>query len=249
MTDPILLRGGPDTAVLLRTAARIVGAGAGRVAIVGGVAVTCRLTYAHRATTDVDAVAEERTPPVIEVLGHFSDAVRDPARRDRLVIAGVPVDVIPTVPIDEEDLSEGAEELFLVAHRYALESAEMVDVVLDGPDRVKVELPLATPAALVATKLCGIQGLMRRPPEKRATDGYDLYRVLRELDDEGDVAQVVREHGDPLLRCVRDAAAEVLLRGGAGVVRNIAVYGGAGVPGLTVDELTFVAERFVDNLA
>jgi hypothetical protein len=248
VTDRIILRGGPDTAELLRTAARVVAAGAGQIAIIGGLAVTCRLTYAHRATTDVNTVAEERTPTVIEVLVHLGGAVKDPNHRDRLVIDGVPVDVIATIPVDRVDLPEGVGALFVLSHRFALESADVAVIALDGPVRVEVQLPIATPAGLVATKLCGVQGLTRRPPEKKATDGYDLYRLLRELDNEGEIAAALREQGDPLLGSVHDAATDVLLRGGAGVVRNIAIYGGAGLPGLTVDELALVAERFVDNL-
>lgn len=51
------IAGNADTPKLVRTALAVVDADIGRVAIVGGVAVTCRLRHAHRATTDVDTVA------------------------------------------------------------------------------------------------------------------------------------------------------------------------------------------------
>ena len=47
-------------------------------------------------------------------------------------------------------------------------------------------LPLATVPGLVATKLCGVQG-RRRPREKQASDGYDLYRLLDAFDADGAV--------------------------------------------------------------
>lgn len=246
VTEAIRIRGGRDTAALLRTALRVVAAGAGPVAVVGGLAVTCRLRHAHRATTDVDTVAEDRTPAVVEVLGRLDGAERDPDNPDRVLIDGVPVDVIATMPLDDVDIDQGVEELFVFAHRFALESADHVSVVLEGPEPIEGVLPLASAAGLVATKLCGVQGY-RRPPDKKATDAYDLYRLLDYLDADGEMALELTAQGDPLRRCIRDAAGAVL-RNAAGVVRNLFAYGGAPLGRVTVDEFSFVIERFVDGL-
>ena len=247
MIERIVLRGGDETPDLLRAAARVVDAAPGPVAIIGGVAVTCRLAFAHRATTDLDTVVDEHTPSVIEVLADLEGAEMDGRHHERVVIDGVAVDVISTMSTEDADVPDGIEELFVLAHRFALESATPATIVLEAPEEVEVALPIATPAGLVATKLCGVQGLRRRPPEKRATDGYDIYRLLRDLDGAGAIARAIYQESDPLLRSVRDAATTVLLRRGAEVVRAIATYG-AGEVAVTLDDLTFVAERFVDNL-
>lgn len=42
-------------------------------ALVGGVAVICRLATAHRATLDADTVVEERQPGVLEHAGFLRD--------------------------------------------------------------------------------------------------------------------------------------------------------------------------------
>jgi hypothetical protein len=50
---------GDRVAAMMRAAARICAVPDLRLAIVGGIAVTCRLGQTHRATGDVDAVGDE----------------------------------------------------------------------------------------------------------------------------------------------------------------------------------------------
>jgi hypothetical protein len=247
VTVVVHVRGNADTPKLVRTALTVVAADVGRVAVVGGVAVTCRLRHAHRATTDVDTVADDRLPSVLEVLGELPGARSVPHQGDRVEIDGVVVDVIATAPFDDVDVEDSLDELFVRAHRFALESAEPVRLVLDAPERVEGVLPLATAAGLVATKLGGLQG-RSRPAPKQATDGYDLFRLLDALDEDGAVAAAVVAGGEPLRRAVRHAAERALLRGATDVARAIRIYGADAFEEVTVDRLTFLAERFVDRL-
>ena len=244
----VRVAGNADTPKLVRTALAVVDAGVGRVAIVGGVAVTCRLRHAHRATTDVDAVTEARSPSVLEVLGELPGARAAANHPDRVELDGVVVDVIETTTLGDIDVDDPLDELFVLAHRFALEDAEPVRLVVDVPEHVEGVLPLATPAGLVATKLCGVLG-RRRPPRKQATDAYDLYRLLEDLDEDGDVAVSVAAAGERLREAVRRAAERALLREATGLVRTIRAYGADVFDEVTVDGLTFVGERFVDRLA
>lgn len=168
-------------------------------------------------------------------------------RRATLELNGVAVDVIATAPLDDSAAGDELDELFVRAHRFALDSVELVRVVVDTPERVEATLPLATAAGLVATKLCGVQG-RRRPAEKQATDAYDLYRLLDGLDAEGSVAAAVVAGGAPVCGSVRRAAEEVLCRRAAAVVRTIRAYGADALSEVTVERLTFVGERFLDRL-
>lgn len=90
------------------------------VAVIGGVGVTIRLAtveHGHRATVDVDVVADDRDPPAVQVLARDRHRLRD----QTAVVASVEIDVIPTQPVSEEALREiedhGA-RLFVGAHRW-----------------------------------------------------------------------------------------------------------------------------------
>lgn len=184
---------------------------------------------------------------MLEVLGELPGARAAANHAGRVELDGVAVDVIETAPIEDIDVDDPLDELFVLAHRYALEAAEPVRLVVDAPERVEGVLPLATPAGLVATKLGGVLG-RRRPPRKQATDGYDLYRLLAELDEDGEVAASVAAAGDRLREAVRRAAERALLRGATGLVRTLRAYGADALNEVRVDGLTFVGERFVDRL-
>jgi len=65
------------------------------IAVIGGVGVTIRLATAesgHRATVDIDIVADDREPAAIEVLAQDHERVRE----QTAVVAGIEVDLIPT---------------------------------------------------------------------------------------------------------------------------------------------------------
>jgi hypothetical protein len=188
------------TGGLVRTAATLFGTpGFAPAALVGGLAVTCQLATVHRATNDVDTVADGDRPGdlALEYLGD-SDA-----GAGRIEIEGVTVDVMATHPIDERDLPDDElARLFVVSHRWALETATSlaVDVVAGGQIIESASLQVATVPALVACKLHAIADRRDARAAKRESDALDLVRL---------VGEVVREpaHAESLRAAPHDLAA------------------------------------------
>jgi hypothetical protein len=97
-------------------------------ALVGGVAVICRLATAHRATLDADTVVEEREPGVLEVLRARPDT-SVPADPDSqgVLIHGALVEIIevaPVLPADVAAVDDLRDRLFVATHRWALDTAD-----------------------------------------------------------------------------------------------------------------------------
>ena len=120
-------------------------------ALVGGLAVAVRVAapaISYRATADIDIVTDDGRPSLVEILaGRFG-------AEEPIVIDGVKVDVIETLPLSEEDLAEldDGPRLFVAAHRWALEMAEEVTVTTAAASSQAFKARVATPPALVATK-------------------------------------------------------------------------------------------------
>lgn len=177
------LQGGADVEALVRAAGLVVDHAGVRTAVIGGLAVTCRLAVAHRATGDVDFVADE--PEVVTEHAAVSNLVaagvgtRDAATEVvRLDVGGTKVEIIETTALNAADIAEVEPErarLFVLAHRWALESATLLRIGVAGSD-LAVEVPVATAAALVATKLHAIQD--RNDDRKKASDAWDLFRLI-----------------------------------------------------------------------
>lgn len=68
--EPIVLAGAEDgnAARLVRSTARLGEAHLGPHALIGGLAVMCRLAAVHRATQDVDTVIETTAPTAVQVI-------------------------------------------------------------------------------------------------------------------------------------------------------------------------------------
>ena len=136
---------GVEAARLVRSAASTLGdPSSGRYAIIGGLAVLCRCETAKRVTSDIDTVTAglERGALVAEKM--------------MIVGAGAPDDMkfdwIVTDPLELADL-EGLPEkqqLFLAAHRWALESAGLVNVDVDYRDNPNGSLRSVTESLAVA---------------------------------------------------------------------------------------------------
>lgn len=184
--DRIYLQGGRDGRIeSLIKAAGVVVANAGvRTAIIGGLAVTCRLATAHRATGDVDVVADE--PEVVTDTRSAADNLvaagvaerEEGASPIRVWVEGTKVEIIETAPIDAAEVAEVEPELarlFVLSHRWALESASMCTIGVVG-STVEIDAPVAVPAALVAMKLHALQA--RNDDRKRASDAWDLFRLI-----------------------------------------------------------------------
>jgi hypothetical protein len=183
----------PDALVpMLDTIRALVGPDVPPIALVGGLAVNLRLATgggAHRATRDIDVVSGDDVPGVIDVLG-----AGDPMDRAQTVHVGeFDVDVIATVPVgsDELDGLDDANRLFFVGHRWAFDTATAVR--LGTRDRTDlVDVPVATPAGLVAAKSHAI-GHPRsiRRATKHAGDLYDVFRLLEVFDADGSIADEI----------------------------------------------------------
>src|SRR5207247_10618898 len=113
VSSPILLSGGDDLGHLLHAAQRVVAAAGGQIAIIGGIAVTCRLQRAHRATEDVDAVAAERVPALLDVVSALDGVAVDAANHGRVTVEGVKVDVISVDAIDSVAGLDDKQRLFV----------------------------------------------------------------------------------------------------------------------------------------
>ena len=153
-------------------------------ALVGGLAVTVRLATVHRATNDVDTVAEGEGPRDL-ALQYLGD--REAADQNRIVVDGVKVDVMATWPLPDhsDDLPDAdLDRLFVVGHRWALDSATPVEIDAVSPDGAVLEtgtLSVATVPALVACKLHAIADRKGPSLSKRESDALDLVRLTGDL--------------------------------------------------------------------
>ncbi len=163
---------------LLRTVGSLVDPDMPRQCLVGGLAVMARLASAHRVTSDIDAVSElTDAASALDLL-----VARGGTRRGASVeFDGVVVDVIEIGDFVPDDLpSDENERLFVFAHSWALATAENVELWgANETGRVveRVEVPVATVAALVAMKLVSIPNRSGHREVKRSSDCYDLYRL------------------------------------------------------------------------
>jgi hypothetical protein len=189
--EPIVLAGAEDgnAARLVHATARLGEAHLGAHALIGGLAVMCRLAAVHRATQDVDTVTETTVPTAVEVITS-SIGTPDPSNAGRVIVDGVKIDVIDTASFRYEDLDglDAGGRLFVVSHRWALDTATNTELVAgDATASIRV----ATPPALVAMKSGALLGGRTREPHKRASDLYDLYRVVLEYDRAGEIADAL----------------------------------------------------------
>lgn len=136
MSGEIVLLDSPDGRVarLIQTAGLVAAHAGVPVAIIGGIAVLCRVPDGlQRATQDVDLVSEDSAEIVAES-GAAADnlvaanlATRDTGSAStRLLVGETKVEIIETMavtPIEAADVEPERSRLFILAHRWALESA------------------------------------------------------------------------------------------------------------------------------
>jgi hypothetical protein len=161
--------------------------------LIGGLAVMCRVGTPHRTTVDLDAVARD--------LPRYHDAV---ARLAVTSVSGgqyhfadhLDLDVIDVAPMSSHDLAAQLEaatadpaeslsdlELNVVAHTWAHDAASPIDIVaVDDHDGERLAVAparlVASAAGLVAMKATTVSLRASSKPEKRASDLYDLGRLL-----------------------------------------------------------------------
>jgi hypothetical protein len=156
--------------------------------LIGGLAVMCRVGTPHRTTMDVDAVARDlaRYHPAVARLALTSVSGGQYHFADHLDL-----DVIDVAPMSSDELAVQLEaagplsdlELNVVAHTWAHDTATPVDIVAvdeDGGERLAAasDRLVASGAGLVAMKATTVVLRASSKPEKRASDLYDLGRLL-----------------------------------------------------------------------
>ncbi|MFN8104972.1 MAG: hypothetical protein U0U69_10970 [Acidimicrobiia bacterium] len=112
-----------------------------------------------------------------------------------MLVAGVEIDEIDTASFQYEDLDglDLDDRVFVVSHRWALDTATETEIVA-GTEHASIRV--ATPAALVAMKSGAVLGGRPREPRKRASDLYELYRLVLEYDRTGGIGDA----GSPVER-------------------------------------------------
>lgn len=256
---PVLLTDGPDgqVAALVRAAGLVVANAGVPVAVIGGLAVTCRLATAHRVTGDVDLVSDDALDAVTATGAIAGDnllaaglATRATGTESvRLLVGGTKIEIIPTYDISVEAAAEVDPErarLFVLAHRWALESATPRRIVVSGTD-VEATVPVATPAALLAMKLHSIQD--RSEDRKRASDAWDVLRLLSQCNGGGAMGADIRRSPAGLAALVTEALDRVFRAEATRTRRWVRGYGDpAWVRELTDEAMEDAASALIDQV-
>lgn len=157
--------------------------------LIGGLAVMCRVGTPHRATVDLDAVTRD-TSGVHDHLAHL--ALTSTGGGQYGFGEGLDLDVIDVAPVATDELLDQLQaggdaltdlELNVVAHTWAHDGATALDIVaVDDESGVRLAAALdrmvASSAGIVAMKASTIPLRASSRPEKRASDLYDLGRLL-----------------------------------------------------------------------
>jgi hypothetical protein len=156
--------------------------------LIGGLAVMCRVGTPHRATVDLDAVARNLPQYHSEIARIALTATGGGQYRfegnldlDVIDVAASSADELAVELSDDGVLSDL--ELNVVAHSWAHDSATPLDIVAiddeSGAILARADNRLvASSAGIVAMKASTVGLRASSKPEKRASDLYDLGRVL-----------------------------------------------------------------------
>lgn len=191
MIDAVVLTGRPDGTTA--RAVDVLRELPSEFRLIGGLAVLCRVGVPHRATVDLDALARR--------LDLFDDAIRSVAVSStgggQYVMPGrLELDVIDVSPDDAETLTDqllahGGEvtdlEINTVGHTWAHDTATAVDITVLSEDTHQMLTrasgrPVASSAGLIAMKATTVPLRASSRPEKRASDLYDLGRLIATTD-------------------------------------------------------------------
>lgn len=157
--------------------------------LIGGLAVLCRVGVPHRSTVDLDAVTRDLAGIHDEIA---SLAVTAPGGGQYTFAGNFDLDVIdvspePSLVLIEElaahDEPLGDLDLNVIAHTWAYETATSLDLVAveDGSGTVLARADdrlVASSTGLVGMKVTTVPLRSSSKPEKRASDLYDLGRLL-----------------------------------------------------------------------
>jgi len=218
---------------------RLVG---GPAVVVGGLAVLCRLSTQHRATTDLDIVDRRLgSRPHLELLREVSGArsVQPAAVMLPTAFGAARVDVLEVnqVEIDQPSDDPG-DRLFAAAHAWAYDTASPVDLgaePLQG-SAIQVRTLVAEPGPLIAMKL---QAVMNRASDKQGTDLADIVRLALDPAVRDRALQQIATCADEMAGDIGLHADLWLVRRRSETIRRLEAAGGVDVDG---DDIDLVAE-------
>ncbi len=253
MSGEVTLLDTPDGAVsrLVHTASTLFDQPRfGPAALVGGLAVTVRLATVHRATNDVDTVSDGDGPREF-ALEYLGDAGGPGA--DRIEIDGVKVDVMATAPLpdDASELPDGdVDRLFVLGHRWALETAQPVSIeVVAGEAATQADLRVATAPALIACKLHAIASRRDTSTAKRESDALDLVRLAGDLVRNPAVMAQFAVAPFDLARLVRAQVDEWLVGGSMRAARLIGLGAGTGEATIEPRDIATIGTMFIERIS
>ena len=187
MTTTVLLSGRRGGTTHCEVA--LLGSLPGELRLIGGLAVMCRVGSPHRTTVDLDAVARDLTGLHDSIAGL---ALTSAGGGQYTFPGDLDLDVIDVAPVPADAVAseltrDGPEltdlELNLVSLTWAHDGSTAVDIIAVDEvtgDRL-AEAParqVATTGGLVAMKATAIPLRASTRPEKKASDLYDLARLL-----------------------------------------------------------------------
>jgi hypothetical protein len=146
--------------------------------VIGGLAVLVRLEGAHRVTDDLDTVATRHgdEPTVVEavIAAQGVDGLLKGTKVDCIAVGDVLAAELLTEHLPDAD----DDRIFVLAHRWALDSADELTLVARADDTIiaQVRCRFAAPASLVTMKL---QSAPRRRGARADKAGGDYLDLLR----------------------------------------------------------------------
>lgn len=220
------------------------------VTVVGGLAVLCRLSTAHRVTTDLDTVTRRAAgeAPQLEILIE-SGAVASGATGVLVPTAAgdVQVDVLEVVEADLRDLpADPNDRLYVLAHEWGAATADELTIRVgdDSGSGTTATARVAGPGPLVAMKL---HSLMNRSAAKERTDVTDIVRLVLDPVSGPRARSQLRAAGDRLAADVALHVDRHLVRGLDRTSRLLAQAPPA--PGVDAVALALVAELLLAEVA
>jgi hypothetical protein len=219
--------------------------------LVGGLAVIVRVAGAHRVTRDVDAVTWSPDGTNDAAIAVLIDAGAERTANGAR-FEGVEIDVIATGDFAEDDVAalDEYDRAFITSHRWAFDSAEPVQIVVFTRDGVQAStaVSLATPSALVAMKLGAIPRRKLANPAKRASDLYDIYRLIQVFNRRGDLATNLGRAPHELGPWCRDQLLGLLVDQAERSSLWLATEGSPAMQAVSAEDLRAVGEVVVEDM-
>lgn len=247
--DVVLEDHSGDLVNLIRAVAGLEQRGLPRHALIGGLAVIARLGRRHRATADIDEVYRGDDIDVVQLL---VDEGADRQPNGVILAGGEKVDLIAVSEYRADELPDDAgQRAFILSHRWALDGATLLNLVVTdrrGGVVAEAATPVASIEALVAMKLASAPARREPALHKRASDIFDVYRLLAVHDVDRSVSRAVRAAPDDLAGLVRHFADMLLVEQAERSTRWLITMGSPEAENTSAADLRFVGVPFRDGL-